>query len=316
MSNLEIPLNERLIQKIKAFAEITGSGSQQLENLFVEAIEHKLNDEIIRESKTRIQTIVEQEQAILKSAGINPDFLISPVQHSGISRQLEAVGQFPDAEPVLPLQEKIRGLDTSNAVMPEPASDYLKTEENYLPNGNEEDDDEMFVGSLGGDEEEFDKMDETLSEEDRAEFLLPEDDDDEVERELSHEDEEEDDMDMIKDKNGNETEYEDDFMNDIQSEVDDFDDGMDDIMAAAAGSFKDTDNLEGGATGSSGKVASDAPTGEDGFVPDVLPTDFGMNGVAGDDKSAADFFTKAMMGQTGDKSLRNNITRKRIKTSY
>lgn len=294
-----------MVQKIKAYAQITGAGADQLEQLFIEAIEHRLNDEIIRSSKEKIEKMVRMEQEILKAAGINPDFLMSPIIKRGL------VGQFPEKEPVLPMQEvekepeeKIRGLDTSNVIMP-------TLEQNDQE--EEDEDDEMFVGSLGGDEEEFEDMDAELSEEEKAEFLLPEEDEEEVEQELS---EEEEDMDVIKDKNGNETRYEDDFMNDIQDEIDDFDDGMDDIMAAASASFKDDDDMSGGATASTSKVANDAPTGEDGFVPDILPTDFGMNGVAGDDKSAADFFTKAMMGQTGDTAKRNQIVRKRIKTSY
>ena len=69
----------------------------------------------------------------------------------------------------------------------------------------------------------------------------------------------------------------------------------------------------------SGVIGDDAPTGEEGYTPDVLPVDYGIDKVSSEDGrsgGAMDFFMNAMEGVEGDKSRRNNVARKRIITDF
>jgi hypothetical protein len=287
-----------------------------MEDLFSTALDEKLTQQIVSHSKERIDYIIEQERKVLESAGIDPSFLNAGNHESGIEASQRSQPckmkvplqnlQIADAEEDMDyssvphdMNENSGGVEEKNHANSDSDSEF------YI--ADEDEDMESMVGSLGGDEEKFEEMDTELPEEARSDFLLPEEDEEQMEE----------DMESIKDKDGNETSYEDDFMNDIQAEADDDFEGQDDIMAAASASFSDDDDLEGGAVGSSkekkASVADDTPTGEEGFVPDVLPSDFGMDGVSGDDKNAAAFFASAFSGQQGDKSRRNQVKRKRIK---
>jgi hypothetical protein len=112
----------------------------------------------------------------------------------------------------------------------------------------------------------------------------------------------------VKDKSGEETGYEDEIMADAQAmaEGDEYE-AQDSIFAAAAESFgneKDPDVF-----------GDDTPKEEGGIpssTPDVLPVDLGIE-KASSDKGGMDFFDKVLEGETGDKSARNKITRKRRK---
>lgn len=279
-----------------------------MESLFSTALDEKLTQQIVSHSKEKIDYIIEQERKLLETAGIDPSFLNAGNQESGI----QASQKFQPGKFEVPLQnlqvdsiEEVSDMNENSGGAEE--KDHANSEadsEFYI--ADEDEDMENMVGSLGGDEEAFEEMDTELPEESKSDFILPEEDEEQMEE----------DMENIKDKDGNETSYEDDFMNDIQSEADEDFEGQEDIMAAASASFN-ADDIEGGATGSSkekkASVADDTPTGEEGFVPDVLPTDFGMDGISGDDKNAAAFFASAFEGQQGDKSKRNQVKRKRIK---
>lgn len=289
-----------------------------MENLFSSALDEKLTQQIVSHSKERIDYIIEQERKVLESAGIDPSFLNAGDHKSGI----EVSQRFQPGKIEVPLQnlqiddtEDELDMDYSSVPYDMNENSGGAEEKNHANSdsdsefyiADEDEDMESMVGSLGGDEEKFEEMDQELPEEAGSDFLLPEEDEEQMEE----------DMESIKDKDGNETSYEDDFMNDIQSEADEDFAGQENIMAAASASFSDDDDLEGGAVGSSkekkASVADDTPTGEEGFVPDILPSDFGMDGVSGDDKNAAAFFTNAFSGQQGDKSKRNQVKRKRIK---
>jgi len=112
----------------------------------------------------------------------------------------------------------------------------------------------------------------------------------------------------VKNKDGEETGYEDEIMADAQAmaESDEFGD-QGSIFADAAGSFggeKDPDVF-----------GDDTPKEEGGgpsLTPDVLPVDLGIE-QASSSKGGMDFFGKVLDGEKGDKAARNKITRKKRK---
>lgn len=295
MIPLTIEVPQTTIEKIKALNAISGMSADEIINTFADAIEFKLNDEIINRSQIKINALIETEKKILQSAGINPDFLVSPImQPSGISRGLKSYTEteLPAIDP-----EKLKNYGTSDHPM---TKEELNSEPNNYIDMTE--DDEDSYGSLGGDEEDFDNMD----------VVLP----DKAIEEMEDLKDEVGEKDMpIKDKEGNDSGYEDDFMNDLQMEAEESDGLGDDIMAAAAASFDDDDDdLDGGYTGggSSGdkKSSSYDDTPRETNTPDILPSDLGL-GSATDANAGAQLFASAIMGQTGDKSKRNGVRRVR-----
>lgn len=200
------------------------------------------------------------------------------------------------------------------------------------------------TGSLGVSIEDFEKMDEALASSDESPYKEPEispvkgeeveeEEDDEDDNLFFDEEEDntaqdepenrEEDM-ATKNRFNQDVEYQDDIMREAQEMAESGGEFElpSSVAADAASSFLDgdeDDDLEGGATEDgfipkkersqpkgSGFERNDASTGEDGYVPDVLPVDFGINKIAGDgsDKDSVDFFTRLMMGQEGDRSRR------------
>lgn len=157
----------------------------------------------------------------------------------------------------------------------------------------QDDTDSISIGShLGASEEEFKNMDDELPQDT---FVMPNNNDDE--------DEEEDRPMPVKDKDGKPAAYENDYMNDLQQEVEDDEFGDDPAIAAADGHVNDSED---------DTFADDTP--RESSTPDVLPMDYGLDSVVKNDQSAASFFTAAIEGKQGDKTKRNGIKRKRIQS--
>lgn len=119
---------------------------------------------------------------------------------------------------------------------------------------------------------------------------------------------EEEDMAVIN-KNGQEDGYADPLMAEMQAMVDgdDFEEDSGLVTndpALSAASF----SSRGAAVSNMGTMPNDVSDGID-----VLPADFGIDGVSGNDKGSADFFTAAFSGQLGDKSRRNQVKRKALR---
>ena len=113
---------------------------------------------------------------------------------------------------------------------------------------------------------------------------------------------------VVKNKQGEEVGYDDDFMADVQAMAED-DDGQDDTIFRDAAGSMDRKTFTGKTS-----IPSDSPVDDSGMEGnDILPVDFGMDGVAGDPRAAADFFTKAMFGQKGETRNRNQVRRKQEK---
>jgi hypothetical protein len=108
----------------------------------------------------------------------------------------------------------------------------------------------------------------------------------------------------IKNKNGEETGYDDDIMADAQALAEDEYADQDDVIAAAAGSYgKEVDFGTG----------DDTPIDDGGApsrTPDILPVDHGID-KASDVKGGMDFFGFALEGKKGDTSARNRVTRRK-----
>lgn len=112
----------------------------------------------------------------------------------------------------------------------------------------------------------------------------------------------------VKDKQGNETEYEDDIMSDAQEMADN--DGYE-YMSDPAPSVSAAKRA-GALVSNVNDFASDAPVSDGGerVGPDTLPLDLGIDSVAGDTRKGADFFNQIMSGVQGDKSQRNTGLRR------
>lgn len=277
MIPLTIEVPQRTIEKIKALNLISGMDSDDIIQTFVETIDGSLDQSIVHASQAKINLVIEQEKSLLRSAGIDPDTML--------------LGSFP-SEAYTP-EPKIISKESPPIACPIiPLTQITPLEEKSV---EDEDNDAIFIGSLGGEDDDFDEMDTALPEDLVEKLSSPKDD-----------------M-TVRDKAGNETSYDDDFMRDIQDEIDGDDDGMDSIMAAASASMNGTSDTDGGATSSSKR--SDAPTGEEGYVPDVLPVDLGLSSVTESDASATSFFESALTGRQGDKTKRDGVGRKSLQTS-
>lgn len=123
---------------------------------------------------------------------------------------------------------------------------------------------------------------------------------------LSQNDEKEEEM-TIKNKEGKEVGYDDELMADIQSMAEDFE-GNDGLVnedpALAAASYK---------TKASVSTVKEIPDDGANISLDVLPTDYDIEKVSGNNHGAADFFNKAFFGVEGDKSKRNQTKKKVLK---
>lgn len=319
MPKLEIEVGSKTIQKIQKLASISGQDSATLLVTLGKAIEERLDKELIRSSF-----------ALLEELGV--DF-----GHLKMGQQDEVrVHAAQDHMPMEGLEKALRGhIDKEDTPLKEtgPAKvGAAKFSDEDISMTEAEDFDPDMGGSLGADESEFERMDSKLDPDeiekmkpDPSKYSKPseeqEDSSDDGEEENDEEDEssfympdpdEEEDM-PVKNKEGEDEGYDDDIMNDIQAEAEDEYDN--DAIAAASGSYSDDDFEDDAPRRSpkSGKIGNDAPTGEDGSTPDVLPVDYGFDNITGNDaKAGADFFTKVFSGETGDQSKRFQTRRRRI----
>lgn len=113
----------------------------------------------------------------------------------------------------------------------------------------------------------------------------------------------------VKNKHGKDVTYDDELMTDVQSlaEDDEFE-GQGQIMIDAAMSMK------GPAAKKSVHLGSDVPLNEDGSQGlDILPVDFGIDEISGNDRGAMGFFNLSVNGKRGDLSRRNTVKKKIIK---
>ena len=111
----------------------------------------------------------------------------------------------------------------------------------------------------------------------------------------------------IKNKENEEVEYEDDIMADAQAmaEGDDYEGGYEEPVG----------DMGSGRRAAVSNVGNDAPTDDSGHSGvDVLPVDLDIDSVV-DNKGAVDFFAAAMQGQRGDKTKRDGIRQKRVRSS-
>jgi hypothetical protein len=116
---------------------------------------------------------------------------------------------------------------------------------------------------------------------------------------------------VVKNKQGEEEGYDDDFMADVQAMAEDDDGQGDSIFRDAAGSV-DKKTFTGRST-----LPSDSPIDDSGMEgTDILPVDFNIDSIAGDPRASADFFTKAMFGQRGETRNRDQVRQKKHKGLY
>lgn len=111
----------------------------------------------------------------------------------------------------------------------------------------------------------------------------------------------------IKNKENEEVEYEDDIMADAQAmaEGDDYEGGYEEPVG----------DMGSGRRANVSNVGNDAPTDDSGMGgDDLLPVDLDIDSVL-DSKGSVDFFAAAMQGQRGDKTKRDGIKQKRVRST-
>lgn len=279
---LTLEVNLKTIEKIKAFSKLSGKGSGEILEILSNSVDNTLDSELITITNNMLENLG------VKTSNLSSLSSSGRAIH-GVSSH--ALGTSVDGKVTL------EGSETNEKVVhtmyspPKEKTASKGEEEDFslFELGDEDEDyNESVASGLGGDEANFDDLDQELPQE-VIEDILPEKA-----------------MPTVKNKEGEEDSYEDDFMNDIQSEIDE-DDIEDSVIAAAAASNRKP-------SPDSEVRGNDAPTGEEGYIPDILPVDLGIDKVSGDRNMATEFFVAALEGKSGDKANRDKITRKRIKT--
>jgi hypothetical protein len=276
-------VNDSLARKIQGLSVLTGKSASDLTDDLSHIIEGHITQQLIH------------------AVGITPEDL--NVVRSGFMQPVGYENGIPEGTTVTTTHDFDD--QSTNEALIFPADE----EDDTWSKATKEDDFSMAAG-LGASEEEFDNYDEALPEEAQSEFILPGEDKEEIQTM------------PIKDKDGNQSGYDDPIMAELQEELedgsldgyadDDYDYDDDEREFEEDVSVKPRARV-------SGVVGNDAPTGEDGYTPDVLPVDFGIDKVSSEDGrsgGAMDFFNNAFDGIQGDKSRRNNVSRKRIITDF
>jgi hypothetical protein len=283
---LKLTVNDDLARKIKGLSVLTGKSAQDITQDLSQQIEVHIN------------------KALVAAVGLKPEDLVvhsSPTANNTYTTNSGYVNQT----------QYRTDQSTNNALV---FADQDEEEDEYEESSSSKASDSGFsmASGLGASEEEFDKFDDELPEEAKKDFVLPGQNDEEDEEEFM----------PVKDKEGKEAGYSDPVMADLQAELESG--GLDGVgdggydFEDEEKEFKEDSGIKPRARVST-IIGDDTPTGEDGYTPDVLPVDFGINSVnseTGDYKGAMDFFTNAMSGLQGDKSRRNSVSRKRLSTGY
>ena len=283
---LKLTVNDDLARKIRGLSVLTGKSAQDITQDLSQQIEVHIN------------------KALVAAVGLKPEDLVAHSSTTSNATYTATTG-FASSNQYRSDQS------TNNALV---FADQDEDNDEYEESSSNKASDSNFnmASGLGASEEDFDKFDDELPEEAKKEFVLPGQDDEEEEEELM----------PVKDKEGKDVGYSDPVMADLQAELESGgldgigDDGYD--FEDEEKEFQEDSGIKPRARVSS-VIGDDTPTGEDGYTPDVLPVDFGINSVNsenGDYKGAMDFFTNAMSGIQGDKSRRNSVSRKRLSTGY
>jgi hypothetical protein len=312
LPTLNLTVEPKVFTKIKKIADLSGMNSSEISFEISKAVDSMLDE-----------YLVQLTREMLESCGVNPELLsgtprtatevhtsgfvmpagVEPLEEGeentglkvtdfiGNAAEDEEVNESNDwGDPYVPPKKEPAPIEEDPIVKatgkkpsppPEPKSKgaiVSKVEE-------DEDLEEMF--SDGGEESEFSSMDEDLPEDLREELIFPGDTD-------------------MKDKDGNNAKYEDEFMADIQEEFgEDFEEGFDPDPAPTPAKKK--------------IITSSIPNDVADNELDLLPVDIGIQKVSsesGDASSSADFFMAALNGQTGDKSRRNAVRNVRKNLEY
>ena len=280
---LTLKVSDDVARKIKGLSVLTGKNASDITNDLSQYIEGHIT------------------QQLIQAVGIKPEDL--NVVRSGY---MQPVGFEQEVQSQMTTTHDFEEQSTNDALV------FPSDEEEENPFKGEGDDGFSMAAGLGASEEEFDKYDDDLPEEMVEELVFP----------AENEDEEMDTM-PVKDKDGNNVGYEDPIMADLQEELEDgsldgvADDDYDYDDDEAE--FDDDSGVRPRANVRPASIGDDTPTGEDGYTPDVLPMDYGIDHVNSEDGNhggAMDFFTNAFDGIQGDKSARNNVRRKRIITDF
>lgn len=286
---LKLTVNDDLARKIKGLSVLTGKSAQDI----TEDLSHHIEVHINR--------------ALVAAVGIKPEDLVTH-QPTTSTTTYTATSGFSHAN-------TYRSDQSTNNALIFADQDEDEEEELYEETNSSKNTDASFnmAAGLGASEDDFNKFDEELPEQAKKEFVFPTQGEEEDEEEI---------LMPVKDKEGKDVGYSDPVMADLQAELESGGlDGMGDDSYDYEDEEKEFQQDSGVKPRArvSSIIGDDTPTGEDGYTPDVLPVDFGINSVnseGGDYKGAMDFFANAMSGAQGDKSRRNSVSRKRLVTGF
>lgn len=300
MSNLTLNLTvtERTLKKIQGLAKVANLKPQQINDLLGESLEAQLDDLILDHTKSFLKelgVVVPMDSQAIKPP-VREEVDTSLNFDMGSDFESAAGGLGARVEDFEKMDEELNDINKQES----PLDSKPPSKEEYSTNYEDEEDE--VVDSPDAEDEDQD----TLI------FSTNDDDTKEEDSDMS-----------VKNRLGQDTEYEDETMRLAQEALDNDEFELPSSIAAdASASFldsEDEDELEGGATEDgfipkkerkspkgSGFDRSDVPTGEDGYVPDVLPVDYGIDKISGEgtDRESTDFFMKLMQGASGDKSRR------------